>query len=45
MSGFDIVLVIALILFTRLGVRLVRMYLKMKNKQVQDENAEKDQDP
>ena len=45
MNGSDIVLVIALILFARLGVRLVRMYLKMKNKQVQDENAEKDQDP
>lgn len=30
MSGFDIVMVIAVILFARLGVRLVARYLKMK---------------
>jgi hypothetical protein len=32
MSGFDIVLVIAIILFARLGVRLVVKYLQMKKK-------------
>jgi len=30
MSGFNIVMVIAIILFARLGVRLVTGYLKMK---------------
>jgi hypothetical protein len=30
MSGFDIVLVIAIILFARLGVRLLIGYIKMK---------------
>ncbi len=30
MSGLDIVMVIAVILFARLGVRLVSRYLKMK---------------
>lgn len=30
MSGFDIVMVIAIILFARLGVRLVSRYIKMK---------------
>lgn len=30
MSGFDIVLVIAIILFARLGIRLVTGYIKMK---------------
>lgn len=30
MSGFDIVLVIAVILFARLGVRLVMRYIKMR---------------
>jgi hypothetical protein len=32
MNGFDIVLVIAIILFARLGVRLVMGYIKMKKK-------------
>jgi hypothetical protein len=36
MIGFDIVMVIAIILFARLGVRLVSGYLKMKK-----ENKEK----
>lgn len=31
MSGMDIVMVIAVILFARLGVRLVSRYIKMKN--------------
>ncbi len=30
MTGFDIVMVIAVILFARLGVRLVTRYLKMR---------------
>ncbi len=30
MNGFDIVLVIAVILFARLGVRLVTRYIQMK---------------
>jgi hypothetical protein len=33
MNGFDIVLVIAIILFARLGVRLVSKYIQMKNEQ------------
>lgn len=32
MSGGDIIMVIAIILFARLGVRLVSEYLKMKRK-------------
>ncbi len=30
MNGFDIVMLIAVILFARLGIRLVMKYLKMK---------------
>ena len=30
MNGFDIVMVIAIILFARLGVRLVTQYIKMR---------------
>ncbi len=41
MDGFDIVLVIAIILFARLGVRLVTRYLKMKR---EDENEKKDKE-
>jgi len=40
MSGFDIVMVIAIILFARLGVRLVMRYIKMKN---EDKNNSSDQ--
>ena len=39
MSGFDIVMVIAVILFARLGVRLVTRYIEMKkgnNDEVED---------
>jgi hypothetical protein len=32
MSGLDVVMVIAIILFARLGVRLVSQYLKMRRK-------------
>ncbi len=37
MNGFDIVMVIAIILFARLGIRLVTGYIKMKK-----ENKDKD---
>ncbi|WP_299337326.1 hypothetical protein [uncultured Psychroserpens sp.] len=36
MSGFDIVMVIAIILFARLGMRLVTGYIKMKKEQKED---------
>lgn len=36
MNGFDIVMVIAIILFARLGVRLVTGYIKMQ-KETKDE--------
>ena len=41
MNGFDIVMVIAIILFARLGVRLVTGYIKMK-KETKEENEESD---
>ncbi len=40
MEGFDIVMVIAIILFARLGVRLVTEYIRMKK----DKNNGPDQD-
>jgi hypothetical protein len=36
MSSLDIVMVIAVLLFARLGVRLVSRYLKMKKKSESD---------
>lgn len=36
MNGFDIVMVIAIILFARLGVRLVTGYVKMKKETKED---------
>ncbi len=36
MSGFDVVLIIAIILFARLGVRLVTRFIKMKKNDAQD---------
>lgn len=36
MNGFDIVMVIAIILFARLGVRLVTGYIKMKKENKKD---------
>lgn len=36
MSGIDIVMVIAVILFARLGVRLVTRYIKMKKENNND---------
>jgi hypothetical protein len=38
MNGFDIVMVIAIILFARLGVRLVTGYIKMKKEDKDDTN-------
>jgi hypothetical protein len=41
MNGFDIVVVIAVILFARLGVRLVTRYIEMKkeNGKTEDNNS------
>ena len=39
MSGFNIVMVIAIILFARLGIRLVTGYNKMKKEDDNDENS------
>ena len=36
MNGFDIVMVIAIILFARLGVRLVTGYKKLKKEQKEE---------
>ncbi|WP_262902018.1 hypothetical protein [Winogradskyella vincentii] len=38
MNGFDIVMVIAIILFARLGVRLVTQYIKMRKDKDNDES-------
>jgi hypothetical protein len=38
MDGFNIVMVIAIILFARLGVRLVTGYIKMKKEDKDDTN-------
>lgn len=40
MNGFDIVMVIAIILFARLGVRLVTGYIKLKKEDNQSESEE-----
>ncbi len=42
MDGFNIVMVIAIILFARLGVRLVTGYIKMQ-KETKDEKFDKDE--
>ena len=39
MNGFDIVMVIAIILFARLGVRLITGFIKMK-KETKDEKED-----
>lgn len=41
MDGFNIIMVIAIILFARLGVRLVTGYIKMK-KENKEDNQQKD---
>ena len=38
MDGFNIVMVIAIILFARLGIRLVTGYIKMKKEDDNDTN-------
>jgi len=38
MNGIDIVMVIAIILFARLGIRLVTGYIKMKKENKEEEN-------
>lgn len=41
MNGFNVVMVIAIILFARLGVRLVTGYIKMKKEtKNEDENTD-----
>jgi Na+/phosphate symporter len=40
MDGFNIIMVIAIILFARLGVRLVTGYIKMK-KEIEEEKKDK----
>lgn len=40
MNGIDIVMVIAIILFARLGMRLVSRYIKMKKEQKENSNHE-----
>lgn len=40
MNGFDIVMVIAIILFARLGVRLVTGYIKMKKETKEEDKGE-----
>ena len=40
MNGFDIVMVIAIILFARLGIRLVTGYIKMRKENKENPNDE-----
>ena len=40
MTGFDIVMVIAIILFARLGMRLVTRYLSMKKENNNEDELE-----
>jgi hypothetical protein len=40
MNGFDIVMVIAIILFARLGVRLVTGFIKMKKESKENKSDE-----
>lgn len=40
MEGIDIVMVIAIILFARLGVRLVTEYLRIKKERKDDSNQD-----
>ena len=40
MNGFNIVMVIAIILFARLGVRLVTGYIKMKKETKEEEESD-----
>ena len=40
MNGFDIVLVISIILFARLGMRLLSRYIQMKKEPKKDSESE-----
>jgi len=40
MEGFDIIMVIAIILFARLGVRLVTEYIRIKKEDKKDSNQD-----
>jgi len=42
MSGFNIVMVIAIILFARLGIRLVTGYKKMKKEEQEEKDKSDD---
>lgn len=42
MDTFDIVMVIAIILFARLGVRLAIRYFKMKREEKEEQEEKKD---
>ena len=42
MNGFDIVIVIAVILFARLGVRLLTRYIQMKKENGKENNNSTD---
>ena len=44
MNGFDIVMVIAIILVARLGVRLVAKYFELKKGESEDRDAEWEKD-
>ena len=39
MNGFDIVMVIAIILFARLGVRLVSKYIQLKKEEKEESSS------
>ena len=41
MDGFNIIMVIAIILFARLGVRLVSKYIEMKKEDKNEEDEKK----
>jgi hypothetical protein len=43
MTGLDLVMVFSIILFARLGVRLVTRYIEMKG-ETKDENENEDED-
>ena len=42
MNGFQVVMIIAIILFARLGMRLLKRYNKMKT-EVEEEKVEKEE--
>ncbi len=44
MTGLDLVMVFAIILFARLGVRLVTRYIKMKGENEDENNDDENSD-